>query len=335
MFYFKLKGHGIRNEKLTAQHCVEAVWNNINDFDSIKNTGKLKSYNRDADVKFCSHNMLLFLDEIEYFSEILSIYSEEFINNVKKEIDIYLTNKENELFEDRKRKTPKEPLAFLEMSIKGLSWEDAKKYISYLMPASFLFPSGFIPTDEKAEADFQRFFNVNKNGTYVDIEFIRNTSIFFDSKGNKIIKYLNEIFPENRFDRIKKGNNYLHEDGIHSALFGTNISDNKIKTLKVYRGTSNPHAVIRPGDFVTPDKDYARDYIRGNYGVIISTELHLDDLIISKAPFGYNSIELIYYPKHFKSNIENNGINNFISSPQFSFKSFFEKINESEITFFI
>jgi hypothetical protein len=159
----------------------------------------------------------------------------------------------------------------------------------------------------------------------MDLEFIRKTSIFYDSNGQQIIKRLNQVCEEAQKNSL---NLYSVEKMIFKSLFqGKKIDGNS--EIKVYRGTSNPHAVIRPGDFVTPDIDYARDYIRGPAGVVIESELLIKDCIVSKKPFDYESIELIFYPEELENEVISRGIEHLKITFNTSFKKFYEHINNT------
>jgi hypothetical protein len=64
--------------------------------------------------------------------------------------------------------------------------------------------------------------------------------------------------------------------------------------IRVYRGVNSPSAKVRPGDFVTFDRDYASSYKRGKFGAVISAILPSNDLYMIK--FDTGRTELLYWP---------------------------------------
>jgi hypothetical protein len=64
--------------------------------------------------------------------------------------------------------------------------------------------------------------------------------------------------------------------------------------VKVWRGTNSPHNKIRPGDFVTFDRDYAEGYVTGKFGAIVKAILPSKDLKVYKME--PDSSEMVYWP---------------------------------------
>ena len=63
-------------------------------------------------------------------------------------------------------------------------------------------------------------------------------------------------------------------------------------------------AKIRPGDFVTFDKDYARGYTRGKFGTVHKDILSSKDLVVYKMEPERD--ELVYWPEgHQIKKVEN------------------------------
>lgn len=305
-----------------AKYCVQYIWKKK---EFPENTLKLlKSFNGKANLKFCSFNVILLIRNDEILGPKISKIDSSYKDKLWILVDLYIKNSEEKLFHTRRQRTPEDPFLYLKSEIKGKNWKEAKFFLSRLMPASFLFPDDYTATNESIEHDFQRFINVNSYGTYLDLEFIRKTSIFFDPFGNKVIKRLGEVCEEAKLDK----NNRTQVE-IYESLFKNCEIDINSK-IKVYRGTSNPHAKIRFGDFVTPDMDYARDYIRGPSGVIIESEIFLRDLIVSKKPFEFKSIELIYYPKTFETLVKRKGLEHFKLANIGSFKELHNDTNSIE-----
>lgn len=303
-----------------AVYCVKHIWNNSRYAE--ENLESLRVFNMPVETTFCTHNVIALIKKNECLSSLITNKGMNDDDAFWKAVNLFIRKSELNLYNHRRKTTSKDPLIFLENEIKGKSWKEAKFFISRLMPASFLLSDECVITDEKADHDFKRFVNVNSYGTYMDLEFIRKTSIFYDSNGQQIIKRLNQVCE----DAIKSNLNNSEEKGIFQTFFqGKKINENS--KIKVYRGTSNPHGVIRPGDFVTPDIDYARDYIRGPAGVVIESELLIEDCIVSKKPFDYDSIELIFYPKELEKDVIKRGGEHFKVTLDISFKEFYEYIN--------
>ncbi len=64
--------------------------------------------------------------------------------------------------------------------------------------------------------------------------------------------------------------------------------------VKVWRGTNSPHNKIRPGDFITFDRDYAEAYVTGKFGAIVKAVLPSKDLKVYKME--PDSSEMVYWP---------------------------------------
>jgi len=308
------------DEKELSVFCIDYIRQHQCKFEELEAIIGLRRYNKMPDLDFCSENIYLLSIHLGLLDRLT--WSQR--TRVKEEMAIQLEAMENRAYNAKKSTVPKDPVVYIKQSLKGLNWNEAKRFISFLMPASFLFEEDYIPSDDKAEEDFQRFINVSEFGTYIDVEFIRNTSIFVDEYGRKVVKRLDEVLAHGRDFSHASDINSTHAKGIHDAL-STRL-DKRNEHIKVYRGTSTPHALIRQGDFVTPDKDYARDYIRGNDGVVITDTLPIADLVVSKIPFDYNSVELIYYPVQFEASVKHNGLEKYKKSPEIDFKKLYSEV---------
>jgi len=62
----------------------------------------------------------------------------------------------------------------------------------------------------------------------------------------------------------------------------------------VWRGTNSPANQIKPGDYVTFDRDYADSYSRGKFRAVVKSKLPSKDLRIYK--MDVDTSELIYWP---------------------------------------
>jgi len=106
-----------------------------------------------------------------------------------------------------------------------------------------------------------------------------------------------------RLSDLSITHNDIHETDFIHHLAGWNAQKFP-DMVKVYRGVNSPLAKIRPGDFVTFDKDYARTYIRSKYGTVHQDILPSKDLrVFSMQP---ERDELIYWPEgHQIKQVEN------------------------------
>ena len=128
-------------------------------------------------------------------------------------------------------------------------------------------------------------------GTY-DEESTKSETPF---QGN-VIKRLNEIKDWNVHgggNTPEQFNKYM-ETSIFQKLFKN--AKEVPETIKVYRGVPNVKTQIRQGDYVTPQIDYARNYVKNNKGIILSSIIPTKDLIIGRV-HDINAIGLIYSPK--------------------------------------
>ena len=146
-------------------------------------------------------------------------------------------------------------------------------------------------TDEMAESIFNRLYRLAMGQTMYDMRYTERTPKLSDLSTNH--------------------NNQEETLFIHSIM-GWSAKKFTDK-VKVYRGTNSPLAKIRPGDFVTFDKDYARTYMTTKFGTVHQDVLPSKDLRVYK--MDANRDELIYWP-------EGHQINRVENVP--SFKNFWE-----------
>jgi len=67
------------------------------------------------------------------------------------------------------------------------------------------------------------------------------------------------------------------------------------EVVRVWRGTNSPTHKIKPGDFVTFDRDFADSYARGKFRAIIQGNLPSKDLRVHSMDI--DSSQLVYWPE--------------------------------------
>ena len=192
-------------------------------------------------------------------------------------------------------------------AIKGKTFDDAVKKIFEFSPDKRM-PTNI--TDKLIENQWNRLWNVSKQGGYLDIE-----SSIYGMFGTAKIGELSRVSEiNNSLSNLEAG---ATVKSFNKQRFGTESP----KIVTIYRGTPYPGASIRPGDYVTTDRFYAQKYTRGKFGSVVKSQLKAEDLLISNigyTHFGEDVSELIYYPKGFKP------ITTKIK-PKISFKEFYNQ----------
>lgn len=203
----------------------------------------------------------------------------EFQDDVEKVLEM-LEEKHNER---RTRKVNKnDPLYFLKQTVRGKSWRGAKQSLNNLSWVGRGRKLGQI-TDDMAESLFNRLYRVSLGET------------FYDADAYKYAVYLDKyILSANTDDSMR--NFIQHYNGRKTDRFPASV--------KVWRGLNSPTSKIRPGDYVTFDKGYARSYGAGKYAAVVSDILPSKDLIVTKPDS--ESSEMIYWPPgHQIKKVEN------------------------------
>ena len=181
----------------------------------------------------------------------------------------------------REKKIGSDPLFLLKQSVKNKSWEGAKQSLMHVSPALWAYKGGRI-TDEEAERMFNRLYKIALGQTMYDEKYIGNAPKLSDLSTN---------------------HNNTHETLFIHHLAGWNAQKFP-DVVKVYRGTNSPLAKIRPGDFVTFDKDYARTYTRSKFGTVQQDILPSKDLRVFAMQAERD--ELVYWPEgHQIKQVEN------------------------------
>lgn len=201
------------------------------------------------------------------------------------------------------------------VEIKGKNWEQAKKAIMEMMPGGKAMRArGFSVkvSDQEAQDMFDRLYRTTIEGGYLDEAEIYR--VYPDAKR------LNEWKNHNVYAGGGTDENILkyRETYMVSQWYGKEVP----KEVEVYRGVPLPNAKLRPGEYVTPDKDYARSYMRGKFGSIVKDVIPAKDLIVTEV-WG-TAPHYIYYPKGTKLAPSD------IKAP-ISFQEYFNKVNSKPV----
>ena len=318
----------MHDPKITAKKLLKDFYANpILHYEKFQ--GQLKSYNTSPDFIFCEHNIVTAMKNDPTFNyrnrELLDHANWEEI----KELIFQLVSR-LESFNDFKKglSCNESTLINLKTRIQNKSWDEAKKIVFRMTPASFLKDDSWIPDDAVAEKSYRRLFRVSKFGTYTDLNFIKETSVFKNCEGNKIVYRLDEVSKiEFEDDCLHCKNNRSVVRDVKLAL-GYHIHSKTPTQFTMFRGVSNPHLTIRHCDYVVHDKDHARDYIRGPYGVVLSKQINSRDLVLSKMPFGTKTPEFIFMPREVEMSLKKYGPNQYISYPDDTFRDYFISANQ-------
>lgn len=129
-------------------------------------------------------------------------------------------------------------------------------------------------TDDVADAVFERQYRLCMGETMFNVNTMQNTPCLSELRNPSPSHNQNEeIF-------IK------HYVGWKTEKFPD--------AVKVWRGTNSPHHQIRPGDFVTFDRDFAEGFVSGKFGSIVKAVLPSKDLKVYKME--PSTSEMIYWP---------------------------------------
>jgi hypothetical protein len=202
------------------------------------------------------------------------------------EVERLLAAGEDRVFKRRARRFTRDhgqdPLGHLRRELRGLSWPAAKRLVWSLLPGD----SSTGPVDdETAEGAFQTLQRVAREGAWA------GTAAWADQR--------------DKAWRLAAA--HVHQDA-HAAVDQTSLRRYEQtllanhyfphgvpETVTVYRGVPRPDATVRPGDYVTLDRDMARSFVRGRHGVIVTARLPAADLLVMRAEPG--ATELIYWPR--------------------------------------
>lgn len=238
-----------------------------------------------AEEKYSAYQIGLFIDSEEDTNTLLNSLGEDKTEEIMAAIAEELKQREEAVFARRRSKlNPLDPIHHLKQLVRGKTWEAAKKAITATRP------SGRPDSDEnEAEIGFQILWQAAHGGSYSVPDRLESRSPYVKEDGKRHLKRLNEIYtgPHVPGDNEKNG---------ESLFFRRFFGDGPLpSTIRVYRGVPRADTKIRPGDFVTVDRDYARSYLRGKTGAIVEGVAAPDELVITSLDIDRN--EFIYWPK--------------------------------------
>ena len=307
-------------ERTYTQADVEALAKNL--IQRVWNSGMVTQ-----ESKYDEYHVQLAIDNDRELYELSWSLGEEAYDDVVLAIERELAQRENKIYEQRKKKLEGgDELQHIREVIKGKSWNAAKRALVGMMPMGKL-PDDTMRTvdDDIAEGVFVKLYKASKGGTFVDIDAITHLSPFFSEDNKTVLKRLSEIKNWDVHgvnDNTNETRNKFIETQIFTALFGYKLKEPP-ETTTVYRGVARADAGVRPGDYVTPSRSYARSYLRGKKGAVLTEELPTDDLVINSTSHGYEAVELVYLPRGFEASEEQVER----PDPPMTFRELYEQVN--------
>jgi hypothetical protein len=239
--------------------------------------------------RYDSHDLMLWIDNESLLNNLAWGLSKKFYPNEEESWYMFKNDVENVLFNmeqkrlDRKRaKTPslKDPIYILKKLMVGKNWASAKRSIANQLPGRY---TNSNISDDNAEQIFNRLYKNAMGETVYKKELIDAYSY---GRLNQL-----RVVPVNDLKSKADHDQYV----INQFIKHYGDSDKIEGKVRVWRGTNSPHAVVRPGDFVTFDRGYAENYLSGKWKSIIVDILDSKDLLLYKADPGMS--ELVYWPE--------------------------------------
>lgn len=241
-----------------------------------------------AEDKYNADDLFLYIDNERELHELSWKLASQFYPTdeeawytFQKDVQVVLSKLEDEYLKKRKALTPslKDPMYILKKLMVKSTWNQVKSRISKISLGG---PTNYAVDDIDAEEIFNRLYRNTMGETEYDI--------------SNILKFGYGKISDLRYvPNTSAGNSHQYNINLFLNSYGMkNIPDK----IKVWRGTNNPHALIRPGDFVTLDRGFAQNYQRGNWKAIITDILDTKDLILYKTDKGMS--ELVYWPEGYQ-----------------------------------
>lgn len=244
-----------------------------------------------SDDKYSFYQVMLWLDNERELSDEREILAKKFYSNENDPLEKFdhdIKNKLEKLENERNRRLANkinklDPLFILKQIVREKTWEGAKQSLIKNTLGAWGYKGGKI-SDNEAEEAFVRLYKNAMGETHYE------ANQYKDLKRLSDIRYV-PIVGRNE-DNIEQyvTNSFIQHFTGYKDKFGDKV--------KVYRGTNNPLSKIRPGDYVTFDRDYADFYKRGRrFGSVISDILNSTDLLVANMDIDRN--ELIYWPEGY------------------------------------
>lgn len=230
-----------------------------------------------------SSDLLLYVDNELKINDQAHLYARELyptetepIINFSDDIRNTLAKMEDLHYARRRTRKVSAPMDVLRDIVRNKSWKQAKRellkhslgYLSHQpLPREI--------EDSEAEQVFNRHYR------------IANGETMYNKPTN--VPRLSELV------RQESSSTEAYNDNLMITHYVGQSATKFPDQVVVYRGVNSNVADIRPGDFVTLDRDYARSYIRGKFGMIKSTKLNSADLFVIRADPGGTG--LLYWPE--------------------------------------
>jgi hypothetical protein len=280
-------------------------------------------YNADRSQRHDFDETMLIIDSDERLYGLLYSLGEDTAEMVREEIKRELLRLEEQMFEKRRKKLGGE-LDHIRGVIRGKSWDQAKLAIFRMQPGGDR-TDREIPDDGLAETLFSRLYGTVKSAGYADVEMLTSRSPYMDRDGKRYLKRLSEVrnHPQEKMDVSNNEDiNKYNERNLFLHVFGHDATMPPA-SIEVYRGVPRADAQLRPGDFVTTNRSYARFYMRGKAGAIIRKVVNTDDLLIMKLE-DVDGLEFVYYPR---GAMQNPAPSSGEVKPPFTFREFWAEVN--------
>lgn len=238
-----------------------------------------------SEDRYDSHDVILWIDNEPQLSNLAwslakNFYpqDEEAWYSFKNDVEQVLARLEQERLERRRSQTPslKDPLYVLKKLMVNTTWNQAKMALAKQFPGRVLNR----PDDESAEIMFNRLYKNAMGETMYNKEEIAKWG--YGRLSDLVVREV-----PNDADHKQ----YVVNIFLRQYFSGKQPSG----SVRVWRGTNNPHTPIRPGDFVTFDRGYAQGYMSGKWKAIVTEVIDVKDLITYKLDPGMS--EFLYWPE--------------------------------------
>jgi hypothetical protein len=270
--YLTEKSLDMSNKEDAAEYLIRQAWNFVPAGEDRYDPKDILLW---IDNEMDLNNLALKLAEKFYPDEDEPLYV------FQSDIETVLHKLELKRLETKKKKNPslKDPLYILKKLMVGKNWEQVKRAIANNSLSNFEGNVGRRKIeDEGAEEVFERLYRNAMGETSYDLESLVNY-------GYGRLSTLS----------VKPDEGNTKQYSINMFLRHYNSGNPMSGIVQVWRGTNNPHADVRPGDYVTFDRGYAQGYMRGKHKSIVVGRLDSKDLILDKPDAGRT--EMVYWPE--------------------------------------
>lgn len=238
----------------------------------------------DASERYDLNQVWLWAKNDRVIQDMLGDEDEE--DQIHTEVKKILAAAEDRIFKRRATRfasVSSDKLGHVRHLLKGLSWPQAKRKVWALLPGGA--QAGAVD-DETAEGAFRTLVQAAGAGMW------RATAAHTDQAEKAWRLSTARVHQDGVNPNHDPGSTRKYEQTIMARYYFPAGVPEKVK---VYRGVPRPDATLRPGDYATLDRDFARGFMRGRHGIIVTAEVKADDLLVMRADPG--SSELIYWPR--------------------------------------